>query len=98
MSNKLYVGNLSDDTDEEDLQYNFGELGTCISVNIIRDKATGRSKGFAFVEMATEQEAREVIRICRGVELDGNKLVVSEAKPDPRTNGRGESGKPRKRR
>jgi RNA recognition motif-containing protein len=82
MSNKLYVGNLTDDTTEEDLRDNFNDLGNCISAKIIRDKQTGKSKGFAFVEMATEQEAQEVIRKCKGVELDGNKLIVSEARPE----------------
>lgn len=79
MSNKLYVGNLTEDTTEEDLLFNFNSLGTCISARIIKDRKTGRSKGFAFVEMATEAEAQEVIRRCKGVELDGNRLIVSEA-------------------
>jgi len=79
MSAKLYVGNLTDDTTEEDLRYNFNTLGTCVSAKIIKDKKTGRSKGFAFVEMATEAEAQEVIRKCKGVELDGNRLIVSAA-------------------
>jgi len=85
MSNKLYVGNLTDDTTDEDLRDNFNDLGKCISAKIIRDKQTGRSKGFAFVEMATEQEAQEAIRKCKGVELDGNKLIVSEARPEGTT-------------
>jgi len=82
MPTKLYVGNLPDDTTEEDLRDNFNDLGRCISAKIIRDRQTGRSRGFAFVEMATEQEAQEAIRKCKGVELDGNKLVVSEARPE----------------
>lgn len=81
MTNKLYVGNLSHDVTEEDLKYNFGELGTCISAKIIRDKHSGLSRGFAFVEMATREEAQEAIRKCKGVELDGKRLVVKEAKP-----------------
>ena len=96
MSNKLYVGNLTEDTTEEDLLDNFGDLGTCISARIIRDKDTGRSRGFAFVEMATEQEALEVVKVCRGVELDGHRLVVTPARAQadqpsqgkPRSSGR----------
>ena len=93
MSNKLYVGNLSDETTEDDLKYNFGDLGTCLSAKIIKDKFTGKSKGYAFVEMKSEEEAREVIKKCKGVELDGKRLVVNEAKP-PRT-GTTDRGKPR---
>lgn len=83
MAKKLYVGNLSDDTTVEDLLDNFGDLGKCISATIITDKQTGISKGFAFVEMSTQEEAREAIKICKGVELDGKKLVVREARPQP---------------
>ena len=79
MTNKLYVGNLTDDVTEEDLLDNFGELGTCVSAKIIKDKNTGSSRGFAFVEMATKEEAREVVKICKGVELDGQKLNVTQA-------------------
>ena len=95
MSKKLYVGNLSDDTTEEDLLDNFGDLGNCLSATIITDKHTGKSKGFAFVEMSSSEEAREVIKICKGVQLDGKKLVVSAAKPQPeRQNARSrKSGK-----
>ena len=80
MKNKLYVGNLSHDVTDEDLKYNFGELGTCLSAKIIRDKHSGLSRGFAFVEMSSAEEAQAVIQKCRGVELDGKKLVVKEAK------------------
>lgn len=61
MTNKLYVGNLSDETMEDDLIYNFGELGICISVKIIRNKHLGPSSGFAFAGMSTEGESQEVI-------------------------------------
>jgi RNA recognition motif-containing protein len=81
MTNKLYVGNLAYDVTEDDLKYNFGELGTCVSAKIIRDKHSGLSKGFAFVEMSTDKEAQEVIQKCKGVELDGKKLIVKEARP-----------------
>jgi len=83
MTKKIYVGNLSGDTTKEDLLDNFGDLGNCISATIIKDKSTGKSKGFAFVEMSTPEEARKVVKICQGVELDGQRLVVSEARALP---------------
>ena len=79
-NNKIYVGNLPLDCTEEDLTKNFGDLGKCVSAKIIRDRETGVSRGFAFVEMATEQEAQTAIRKCKGVDLDGNKLIVKEAR------------------
>jgi len=85
MGNKLYVGNLSTDTTEEDLMDNFSAMGKCTSVKIITDRETGRSKGFAFVEMSTDQEAQGAIEKCKGVELDGKKLIVSEARPKENT-------------
>jgi RNA recognition motif-containing protein len=89
MKNKIYVGNLPYDVTEEDLKYNFGELGKCVSVKIIRDRQSGISKGFGFVEMATEEEACEVIKKCRGVELDGNRLTVKQAQPKQQTDVKG---------
>jgi len=90
-SNRLYVGNLTNDITEEDLKDNFGDLGTCRSAKIIRDKDTGRSRGFAFVEMASEEEAQKVAKICKGVELDGQKLVVTPARPMMKQNHSGRS-------
>ena len=81
MTNKLYVGNLPEDTVEEDLLDNFGDLGTCLSARVIKDKRMGESNCFAFVEMASEAEALDVVKKCKGVELDGHKLVVSLARP-----------------
>lgn len=98
MTNRLFVGNLSDITTEDDLLYNFGELGTCLSAKIVRDRSTGKSKGFAFVEMATEKEAREVVRICKGVELEGNKLIVSEARAHQEHGGPHTTGSGKRRR
>ena len=100
MTNKLYIGNLSHDVTEWDLKYNFGEMGTCISARIIRDKQSGLSRGFAFVEMATEEEAQEVIRKCKGVELDGKMLVVKEARPKSKksSNSSGPGSKRRRKR
>lgn len=90
-SNRLYVGNLTNDITEEDLIDNFGDLGTCRSARIIRDKNTGLSRGFAFVEMASQEEAQKVEKICKGVELDGRKLIVTQAQPIMRQNRSGVS-------
>ena len=64
MSKKLYVGNLAYEVTEEDLKKNFGEIGECIEVNIIRDKYSGNSRGFGFVEMATEEEISGLFPDC----------------------------------
>ena len=81
MTNKLYVGNLPEDTVEEDLLDNFGDLGTCLSARVIKNKRMKDSNCYAFVEMANEAEALEVVKKCKGVEFDGQKLVVSLARP-----------------
>lgn len=79
MNNKLYVGNLTDLITDEDLRENFGDLGTCLSARVMRDKQSGLSQGFAFVEMSTQDEAIQTVEKCRGVMLDGQKLVVKLA-------------------
>jgi cold-inducible RNA-binding protein len=81
MSKKLYVGNLSYEVTEEDLKRNFGEVGECIAANIVRDRYSGNSRGFGFVEMATEEEAQEAMRKLNGGELSGRKIIVQEARP-----------------
>ena len=81
MSKKLYVGNLSYEVTEEDLKKNFGEIGECIEANIVRDKYSGNSRGFGFVEMATEEEAQEAIGKLNDAELSGRKIIVQEARP-----------------
>jgi cold-inducible RNA-binding protein len=81
MSKKLYVGNLSYDVTEDDLKKSFGEIGECIAANIVRDKYSGNSRGFGFVEMATEEEAQEAIRKLNGGELSGRKIIVQKARP-----------------
>lgn len=78
---KLYVGNLSFSTQEQDLSDAFSAFGTVDSVNIINDRETGRSKGFGFVEMNDNQEAKTAIAELDGKDLGGRNLKVSEAKP-----------------
>jgi len=91
MAKKLYVGGLSYDTTEATLKDTFAAVGTVETATIIMDKMTGRSKGFGFVEMATEEEAKKAIETLNGKELDGRTLTVNEAKPmeprAPRTGG-----------
>ena len=91
MGKKLYVGSLSYNTDENGLRAAFERAGAVVSVQIIMDKMTGRSKGFGFVEMGTDEEAQAAIQMWDGQELDGRTLVVNEARPlearPPRTGG-----------
>ena len=81
MSTKLYVGNLSFNTSTQELEQMFGEVGTVESANIIEDRETGRSRGFAFVEMSSKEEAQNAISTLNGKEIDGRQLTVNEAKP-----------------
>ncbi|MFH1656517.1 MAG: RNA-binding protein [Candidatus Nealsonbacteria bacterium] len=81
MEKKLYVGNLSYDTQEDALKDMFSEAGNVVSASIIKDKFSGRSKGFGFVEMATEDEAKKAIETFNGKEIEGRNLVVDEARP-----------------
>jgi RNA recognition motif-containing protein len=91
MSKKLYVGNLGYSVNDKDLQQLFEPHGTVESVQVILDRDSGRSKGFGFVEMKTEQEAQAAIAALNGQEVGGRALTVNEAKP--RTEGgRGGSG------
>lgn len=91
MSKKLYVGNLSQGVNEEDLRVNFTSVGVVRSVSIIKDKFTGTSKGFGFVEMENDAEAAEAIKKFNGGELDGKTIVVNEARPK---NDTGSGGRP----
>ena len=81
MTNKLYVGNLPYETTNEDLEKTFSEVGSVASANIITDKFSGRSKGFGFVEMGSEEEAKQAVEKFNGFELNGRALVVNEARP-----------------
>ncbi len=81
MAKRLYVGNLSYTTNQSSLQDAFAQAGTVSSATVITDKMTGRSKGFGFVEMATDEEAQKAIDMWSGKELDGRALTVNEARP-----------------
>lgn len=92
MSKKLYVGNLSFQTTDQDLQQLFAQAGTVESASVIEDRDTGRSKGFAFVEMSTEEEATAAIEQFNGKEVAGRALKVNEARPRENRNGGGGRG------
>ena len=77
----MYVGNLSFDTSEGDLRQKFEEFGDVASVNIITDRETGRSKGFAFVEMTSNASAETALNSMNGADFNGRKLTVNEARP-----------------
>jgi RNA recognition motif-containing protein len=81
MEKKLYVGSLSYDTTEDSLKELFSQAGTVDSASIITDKFSGRSKGFGFVEMSSEEEAKKAIEMFNEKELDGRKIIVNEARP-----------------
>lgn len=81
MSTKLYVGGLPYETTEDALKDLFSEAGTVASAAIIVDKISGRSKGFGFVEMSSEEEAKKAIEVLNGKDFGGRTIVVDEAKP-----------------
>lgn len=81
MNKNLYVGNLSYKITGDDLKANFSEAGEVVSATIIKDKFSGQSKGFGFVEMKTEEGAAEAIQKFHGGTLDGKEITVSEARP-----------------
>lgn len=93
MTNKLFVGGLAWATKEDSLRDFFAQVGTVVSATVITDKYTGKSKGFGFVEMSTEDEARDAIEKLNGQSLDGRAITVNEARPQvPRDNSRGGYG------
>jgi RNA recognition motif-containing protein len=92
MSNKLYVGNLSFRVTSEDLQEYFAGAGTVESANIVMDRETGRSRGFGFVEMASDEDASNAIAQFNGQEYDGRSMVVNEARPREDGGGGGRGG------
>ena len=92
MSRKLFVGNLPYETMETDLETLFGQAGTVESVTVMRDRMTGRARGFAFVEMASEDDAQKAITQLNGHQLGGRALTVNEARPQAARPGGGYDG------
>src|SRR3954451_20313205 len=92
MGKKLYVGNLSYGVSDSDLQQMFEAHGTVASAQVIMDRDTGRSKGFGFVEMGSDQEAQAAIQALNGKEIEGRALTVNEARPKTEGGGRGGGG------
>ncbi len=95
MSKRLYVGNLSYSMADAELQELFANIGAVESVNVVRDIATGRARGFAFVEMATDEGARQAIEQLDQREVGGRRLTVNEARPKPQRTSGGGFGRPR---
>ena len=81
MNQKLYVGNLSYSTTDQELQDLFAQHGTVQSANVVTDRYTGRPRGFGFVEMGSGEEARQAIEALNGTDFQGRNLVVNEARP-----------------
>jgi len=92
MGRKLYVGNLPYEVGETELQDLFARSGAVESVNVMRDQATGRARGFAFVEMSTDEEAQNAITALHGAQLGGRSLTVNEARPKAARGGGGFGG------
>ena len=92
MARKLYVGNLPYDTDEQALQTLFASAGTVETVSVMRDMATGRARGFAFVEMASDEDAQKAISLLNDKDFGGRNLMVNEARPKPQGGGGGGYG------
>jgi cold-inducible RNA-binding protein len=93
MAKKLYVGNLAFQTTRQDLQDLFAQAGTVESAQIIEDRDTGQSKGFAFVEMSTDEEAAAAISQFDGKDVGGRMLKVNEARPRENRSGGGGGGR-----
>jgi len=93
MASKLFVGNLPFTTTENDLQDHFSQAGAVMAVNVMQDRATGRSRGFAFVEMASQEEATKAISMFHQQDFQGRALTVNEARPrEERPQGGGGGG------
>src|SRR5262245_15968575 len=92
MSRKLFVGNLPFETGESELHELFSRAGSVESVNVMRDQATGRARGFAFVEMSTDEEAQKAIDELNTFQLGGRSLTVNEARPKAARSGGGGYG------
>ena len=92
MSRKLYVGNLPFNTDEAQLQELFAQAGAVDTVSVVRDRETGRARGFAFVEMSSDADAQQAISKLNSVEFGGRALTVNEARPKTEGGGGGYGG------
>ncbi len=92
MSMKLYVGNLSFQTSSDDLQQLFAQAGTVESASVVEDRETGRSRGFGFVEMSSNEEGQAAIQQFNGKEFNGRSLTVNEARPREDRGNRGGGG------
>ena len=92
MGRKLYVGNLPYETAENDLQDLFSKAGTVETVSVVRDQATGRARGFGFVEMGTDEEAQQAINQLNNAQLGGRSIMVNEARPKTAGGGGGFGG------
>lgn len=92
MGRKLYVGNLPYESGETELQELFTQFGSVDSVRVMRDMATGRARGFAFVEMTTDEEAQAAASQLNGHQMGGRALTVNEARPKPEYSGGGGGG------
>ena len=92
MSNKLFVGNLSFNTTENDLQDAFSAHGTVVEANLMVDRMTGRARGFGFVTMSTAEEAQKAIAAMNGKDVDGRALTVNVARPREERPGGGNGG------
>ena len=89
MSNKLFVGNLSFNTTQDDLQDAFTAHGTVLETNLMLDRATGRPRGFGFVTMSSPEEAQKAVEAMNGTSLDGRALTVNIARPREERSGNG---------
>lgn len=103
MNSKIYIGNLSYTTTEDDLRTLFSQAGTVVSVTMIKDRDTGRSKGFAFVEMGAQSEAEQAIKMFNGTNLADRQIRVDMAQPrkefsPPRSRDRFDQGRRDRRR
>jgi RNA recognition motif-containing protein len=98
MNNKLFVGNISFNTTENDLQDAFAAHGTVLEANLMMDRATGRPRGFAFVTMGSDEEAQKALTAMNGANLDGRNLTVNVAKPREERSGDGGGGRGGQRR
>jgi RNA recognition motif-containing protein len=92
LAQRLFIGNLSFKTTEGELETLFAESGSVSSVTIIMDRFSGRSRGFGFIEMGSEEEAQAAIERLNGYEFEGRALTVNEAKPQERRGGGGGGG------